>query len=127
MTPEAAQDLQAYFGMEIFGDDEDDSDQESKNENVMKLTESKLRRIVREELNEMVTLDNMEKKTGVDPETALQVYSDVGGSSMKFTRKMKDYGVSPTDASRIKDAIEGSYGNPYDSREGVTPPPGWDK
>lgn len=55
MTPEAAQDLQAYFGMEIFGDDddEDDSDQdfESKNENTMKLTESKLRKIIREEID----------------------------------------------------------------------------
>jgi hypothetical protein len=47
MTPEAAQDLQAYFG--LFGDDEEDeSNKESKNE--MKLTESKLRSIIREEL-----------------------------------------------------------------------------
>lgn len=47
MTPEAAQDLQAYFG--LFGDDdEDESEKESKNE--MKLTESRLRSLIREEL-----------------------------------------------------------------------------
>lgn len=54
MTPEAAQDLQAYFGMEIFGDDEEDF--ESKNENTMKLTESKLRNIIREELSKLTEL-----------------------------------------------------------------------
>lgn len=100
-------------------------------EELSKINESglrhKLQTLIREEINEMVTLDNMKEKVGVDPKTALQVYSDVGGSSMKFTRKMKDLGVSVTDASRIKDAIEGSYGDPYNSREGVTPPPGWNK
>jgi hypothetical protein len=50
MTPEAAQDLQAYFG--LFGDDEEDEpNKESKNE--MKLTESRLRRLVREEMQKL--------------------------------------------------------------------------
>lgn len=92
----------------------------------MKLTESKLRSIIREELSEMVTVDNIEEKTGVRLEDALKVYKSVDGSSMKFARKMMNkFNVSITDAKKIRDAIEGSHGDPFSSAEGVQPPPSW--
>lgn len=96
MTPEAAQDLQAYFGMEIFGDEdeENESDKESKNE--MKLTESRLRSIIREELQNLNELgvdygfmssykEAIEDMTGLDaeiksgPENEDEIFLDVQG------------------------------------------------
>ena len=47
MTPEAAQDLQAYFGMNLFGDEEEDEQQDQQD---FDMEEQKLRQLVREEI-----------------------------------------------------------------------------
>lgn len=64
MTPEAAQDLQAYFGMNLFGDEDDEEvlvdDEESKNND---MEEQKLRRVIREEIKGVL----QEYGTDADP------------------------------------------------------------
>jgi hypothetical protein len=49
MTPEAAQDLQAYFGMNLLDDDEEEEEDKQQN---FDMEEQKLRQIIRQELQE---------------------------------------------------------------------------
>jgi sRNA-binding carbon storage regulator CsrA len=49
VTPEAAQDLQAYFGINLFGDEEEEDEQQDQK---FDMKEQKLRQIIRQELQE---------------------------------------------------------------------------
>jgi hypothetical protein len=118
MTPEAAQDLQAYFGMEIFGDneDEDDSDQdfESKNENTMKLTESKLRSIIREELLKESRLsrqyqnvaDEALENASEDPKAGLKHVMSMINLSESITLQLEQSNLDTREVQKLLKALQ---------------------
>jgi hypothetical protein len=110
MTPEAAQDLQAYFG--LFGDDEDDSDQESKNE--MKLTESKLRSIIREELLKESRLsrqyqnvaDKALENASEDPKAGLKHVISMINLSESITLQLEQSNLDTREVQKLLKALQ---------------------
>ena len=110
MTPEAAQDLQAYFG--LFGDDEDDSDQESKNE--MKLTESKLRSIIREELLKESRLsrqyqnvaDKALENASEDPKAGLKHVISMINLSESITLQLEQSNLDTKEVQKLLKALQ---------------------
>ena len=110
MTPEAAQDLQAYFG--LFGDDEDNSDQESKNE--MKLTESKLRSIIREELLKESRLsrqyqnvaDKALENASEDPKAGLKHVISMINLSESITLQLEQSNLDTREVQKLLKALQ---------------------
>lgn len=64
MTPEAAQDLQAYFGMNLFGDDSEDKEDEDQN---MDEVRKAIRKEIRNVLSEYGTEADPGRATAASP------------------------------------------------------------